>query len=64
MAALEGLLVEDSKNTMNAKFLDNAWKGAEAYHYYILAQQQYYQGDLDAAIKTVRSFNAIIILIL
>lgn len=50
---MEGLLVEDSKNTMNAKFLDNAWKGAEAYHYYILAQQQYYQGDLDAAIKTV-----------
>jgi len=46
---------------MNTKFLDNAWKGAEAYHYYILAQQQYYQGDLDAAIKTV---NILIILIL
>jgi len=54
LAALEGLLVEDSKNMMNTKFLDNAWKGAEAYHFYILAQQQYYQGDLDAAIKTAK----------
>lgn len=32
--------------------LDNAWRGAAAYHYYLLAQRQLYNGDIDAAMKT------------
>ncbi|TPX61518.1 hypothetical protein PhCBS80983_g01035 [Powellomyces hirtus] len=51
-AALDGLLVEDSKTTMESKFLDEAWRGAEAYHFYILAQRQFYAGNVDGAVKT------------
>ncbi|CAM9895021.1 unnamed protein product [Heterosigma akashiwo] len=32
--------------------LDNAWRGAEAYHYYLLAQRQLYQAKMEAAMKT------------
>ena len=32
--------------------LDNAWRGAAAYHYYLLAQRQLYNGKMDAAMKT------------
>lgn len=32
--------------------LDSAWRGAEAYHYYMLAQRQLYQGKFDQAVKT------------
>ena len=32
--------------------LDNAWRGAAAYHYYLLAQRQLYNGEIDAAMKT------------
>ena len=32
--------------------LDNAWRGAEAFHYFILAQRQLYEGNADAALRT------------
>jgi|TARA_B110000971_G_scaffold217799_1_gene255422 WD repeat-containing protein 35 len=32
--------------------MDNAWRGAEAYHYFLLAHRQLYGGDVDAAMKT------------
>ena len=32
--------------------LDSAWRGAEAYHYYMLAQRQLYQGKVDQALRT------------
>jgi WD repeat-containing protein 35 len=32
--------------------LDNAWKGAEAYHFFMLCQRQLYEGYVDAAMKT------------
>ena len=32
--------------------MDNAWRGAEAYHYFLLAHRQLYAGDFDAAMKT------------
>ncbi|KAJ3153524.1 WD repeat-containing protein 35 [Geranomyces variabilis] len=51
-AALDGLLVEDSKTATESKFLDEAWRGAEAYHFYILAQRQFYAGNVDGAVKT------------
>nr|KAJ3420687.1 WD repeat-containing protein 35 [Polyrhizophydium stewartii] len=51
-AALDGLLAEDAQNIGDNKFLDNVWRGAEAYHFYILSQRQFYRGDLDAALIT------------
>jgi len=39
-------------HTCFCKVLDNAWRGAAAYHYYLLAQRQLYSGKLDDAMKT------------
>ncbi|KAM6355755.1 WD repeat-containing protein 35 isoform 3-T3 [Podargus strigoides] len=50
-SALAGLLEEDVLSATN-RFADNAWRGAEAYHFFILAQRQLYKGSLDAALKT------------
>uniref|UniRef100_A0A7S1KLL8 Anaphase-promoting complex subunit 4 WD40 domain-containing protein n=1 Tax=Percolomonas cosmopolitus TaxID=63605 RepID=A0A7S1KLL8_9EUKA len=49
--ALEGLLKHDMSTGFD-KTLDNAWHGAEAYHYFMLAQRQLYQRDIDAALNT------------
>ncbi len=43
-AALSGLLEEDSRSAMDSKVIDNAWRGAEAFHFYMLAQKQLYEG--------------------
>ncbi|KAJ3324647.1 WD repeat-containing protein 35 [Boothiomyces sp. JEL0866] len=51
-AALDGLLAEDVQNIAESKVLDNAWRGAEAYHFYVLAQKQFYQGQLESAVIT------------
>ncbi|KAG5463440.1 MAG: hypothetical protein BJ554DRAFT_7523, partial [Olpidium bornovanus] len=53
-AALSGLLNEDANSGGDMKLLDNAWRGAEAYHYFMLAQRQFYQGNYEAALTTVR----------
>ncbi|KFO69739.1 WD repeat-containing protein 35, partial [Cuculus canorus] len=50
-SALAGLL-EDDVLSLNNRFADNAWRGAEAYHFFILAQRQLYKGSVDAALKT------------
>uniref|UniRef100_A0A8C9FCA5 WD repeat domain 35 n=1 Tax=Pavo cristatus TaxID=9049 RepID=A0A8C9FCA5_PAVCR len=50
-SALAGLLEEDVLSSTD-RFADNAWRGAEAYHFFILAQRQLYKGSVDAALKT------------
>ncbi|XP_030902468.2 WD repeat-containing protein 35 isoform X2 [Melopsittacus undulatus] len=50
-SALAGLLEEDVLSSPNC-FADNAWRGAEAYHFFILAQRQLYKGSAQAALKT------------
>uniref|UniRef100_A0A8C8RT34 WD repeat-containing protein 35 n=1 Tax=Pelusios castaneus TaxID=367368 RepID=A0A8C8RT34_9SAUR len=50
-SALAGLLEEDVLSTDN-RLTDNAWRGAEAYHFFILAQRQLYEGYVDPAMKT------------
>jgi WD repeat-containing protein 35 len=48
---------------MDTKFLDNAWRGAEAYHFYLLAQRQFYSGSYDSAMRTalhLRNYEDII----
>ncbi|VDM42438.1 unnamed protein product, partial [Toxocara canis] len=51
--ALRGLLEEDNTLSLaDSSLIDGAWRGAEAYHFYMLAQHQLYAGDVDAAMKT------------
>ncbi|XP_036118510.1 WD repeat-containing protein 35 isoform X2 [Molossus molossus] len=50
-SALAGLLQEEVLSTAS-RFTDNAWRGAEAYHFFILAQRQLYEGYVDTALKT------------
>ncbi|KAJ3081113.1 WD repeat-containing protein 35, partial [Rhizoclosmatium hyalinum] len=56
IGALEGLLAEEKGSAMETKFLDNVWRGAEAYHFYILAQRQFYNGNVAGAMRTVSGF--------
>ena len=58
---LAALLTEEAKSykTQNpltmervSKFLDAPWRPAEAWHYFILAQQQFQQGKLVAVMAT------------
>jgi WD repeat-containing protein 35 len=48
---LEGLMEEDSV-VSREKDLETAWRGAEAYHFFLLAQRQLYEGYIDASMKT------------
>ena len=48
---LDSLITSDI-NTMSDKTLDNPWRGAEAYHFYLLAQRQLYEGDYFSALRT------------
>jgi hypothetical protein len=41
-----GLLESDGRLDFDTKIIDNAWKGAEAYHFFMLAQRQLYEGTL------------------
>ncbi len=51
--ALEGLLTEDSQTAItDTRLLDNAWRGAEAYHFLMLTQRQLRSGNIEAAFKT------------
>ncbi len=62
-SALIGLVGEDSSSssfapgvaggvTGEARIVDNAWRGAEAFHFLMLCQRQLYEGFVDAAMKT------------
>ncbi|XP_011304110.1 WD repeat-containing protein 35 [Fopius arisanus] len=41
-----------SENNEDSRVIENAWRGAEAYHYLLLAHRQVYSGDFEAAMKT------------
>ena len=43
---------DDSEISGKSHAVHQAWKGAEAYHYYLLAHKQLYDGYLDAAMNT------------
>ncbi|XP_035465888.1 WD repeat-containing protein 35 isoform X2 [Scophthalmus maximus] len=49
--ALAGLLEEDATSSDN-RIVDNAWRGAEAYHFFLLAQRQLYGGYMETAMRT------------
>ncbi|XP_028927849.1 WD repeat-containing protein 35 isoform X1 [Ornithorhynchus anatinus] len=50
-SALAGLLEEEVLSSAS-RFTDNAWRGAEAYHFFLLAQRQLYEGYVETALKT------------
>lgn len=49
--ALAGLLEEDATSS-DSRMVDNAWRGAEAYHFFLLAQRQLYEGYMENAMRT------------
>lgn len=57
LSALAGLLEEDASAMSDTKLIDNAWRGAEAYHYYLLAQKQLHQGHIDRAFITSQALT-------
>lgn len=36
------------------RLIDQPWRGAEAYHYFMLAQSQIYKGLIDKSVRTVQ----------
>ncbi|WAR17526.1 WDR35-like protein [Mya arenaria] len=51
-SALAGFLEEDTAAVSDGKLIENAWRGAEAFHFYLLAQRQLQEGYVDLAMKT------------
>jgi len=45
-------LITTDLSTLSDKKLDNPWRGAEAFHFLLLCQNQLNNGDWDAAMKT------------
>lgn len=43
-SALMQLLHTDTVPGFDSKYVDNPWKGAEAFHFLMLAQRQLYEG--------------------
>ena len=47
-------LQDDEDAGVDSHVVDQAWRGAEAYHYLLLAHRQLYDGYVDAAFRTGR----------
>lgn len=47
---LDSLITSDMSNSAE-KILNNPWRGAEAWHYYLLAQRLLYESDYIGALK-------------
>ncbi len=45
-------MITSDINTSTDKILTNPWRGAEAWHFYMLAQKQLYDGQYKEALKT------------
>ncbi|XP_053316634.1 WD repeat-containing protein 35 isoform X1 [Spea bombifrons] len=50
-SALAGLLEEDS-TLSDSRMIDNPWRGAEAYHFFLLTQRKLYEGYVAVAMRT------------
>lgn len=53
LSSLQGVLAEEANNLEDTRIIDNAWRGAEAYHFFLLAQRQLYEGNREASMRTV-----------
>lgn len=45
-------LITQDQSVASDKALESPWRGCEAYHFYLLAQRQLYEGHYEAAMKT------------
>ncbi|CEG49203.1 WD40 repeat protein [Plasmopara halstedii] len=54
---LESLVQHDAATGEN-RSLDNPWRGAEAYHFYLLAHRQLYSGNIEQALHTSLKLSA------
>eukprot|EP00053_Salpingoeca_punica_P010039 m.90373 g.90373 ORF g.90373 m.90373 type:complete len:1153 (-) comp15261_c1_seq1:288-3746(-) len=52
VSALDGLLTEDSSSQAHSRIIETAWRGAEAVHFFLLAQRQLYAGQASDALRT------------
>ena len=52
MSRVSDYLQDDVEAGVDSHVVDQAWRGAEAYHYLILAHKQLYDGYVDAALRT------------
>lgn len=53
--ALQGLLSEETTGAggvSDTQLIDNVWRPAEAYHFYILAQRQFKSNNTDGALRS------------
>ena len=53
LSSLQGVLAEEANSLEDTRIIDNAWRGAEAYHFFLLAQRQLYEGNREASMRTV-----------
>lgn len=44
--------LDEASMSSSSRALDNVWRGAEAYHFWLLAHRQLYAGDMEAAMRT------------
>jgi hypothetical protein len=52
--AVEGLLAEEEFSlNIGSRYASNPWRGAEAYHFYLMSQRFYYQGMHYPAFRAV-----------
>jgi WD repeat-containing protein 35 len=51
-SAIDGMLAEDSTSQAQTRMIDTAWRGAEAFHFFLLAQRQLASRDYAASLKT------------
>ena len=51
------MLAEEANTLEDTQVIDNAWRGAEAYHFFLLAQRQLYEGNREASMRTVCSYR-------
>eukprot|EP00976_Prorocentrum_cordatum_P114248 1195823-Prorocentrum_minimum.AAC.1 len=49
---LDNLMTLDTAESDKSNNMENAWHGAQAYHFWALAHQQLYASDFDAARRT------------
>ncbi|CAI8031963.1 WD repeat-containing protein 35, partial [Geodia barretti] len=50
-ATLASLLQDDFSEAVDSSLVDNAWRGAEAYHFFMLAQRELYSGAQETSLK-------------
>ena len=44
--------LDEASISSSNRALDNVWRGAEAYHFWLLAHRQLYAGDMEGAMRT------------